>query len=146
MAVAYGPIIWLVMSLAVIPLATGRPAAITFRWWVQVFAHVPFVTLPLVFTAARRALGRGPTRMILKAGIESIAADVRYAFRRFRRTPLSTITMVLVLSLGIGTSVVLFTVMNSLATLPAPGIARDDALGSHPRHHAHEAHCGRTAA
>jgi hypothetical protein len=55
-AVIYGPIIWLVMSLAVIPLATGRPPTIGFRWWVQIFAHVPFVTLPLVFTA-RRAFG-----------------------------------------------------------------------------------------
>lgn len=60
--------------------------------------------------------------------IESIAADTRYAVRHFRRTPLSTITMVLVLSLGIGTNVALFTVLNSLATLPAPGIARDEAL------------------
>jgi hypothetical protein len=50
-AAAYGPIIWLVMSLVVIPLATGRPPAFNFRWWVQVFAHLPFVTLPLVFTA-----------------------------------------------------------------------------------------------
>lgn len=55
-AVVYGPVIWLVMSLVVIPLATGRPPTIGFRWWVQIFAHVPFVTLPLVFTA-RRALG-----------------------------------------------------------------------------------------
>jgi hypothetical protein len=55
-AVVYGPIIWLAMSLVVIPLATGRPPTIGFRWWVQIFAHVPFVTLPLVFTA-RRALG-----------------------------------------------------------------------------------------
>jgi hypothetical protein len=44
------------MSIAVIPLATGRPAVFGFRWWVQVVAHVPFVSLPLVFTA-RRALG-----------------------------------------------------------------------------------------
>ena len=50
-AAAYGPIIWLAMSLAIIPLATGRPPTFNFRWWVQVFAHVPFVTLPLVFTA-----------------------------------------------------------------------------------------------
>jgi hypothetical protein len=57
-AVIYGPFIWFVMSLAVIPLATGRPPAFGFRWWVQVFAHVPFVTLPLVFTA-RHALGLG---------------------------------------------------------------------------------------
>ncbi len=55
-AMLYGPFIWLVMSIAVIPLATGRPPAFGFRWWVQVFAHVPFVTLPIVFTA-RRALG-----------------------------------------------------------------------------------------
>jgi hypothetical protein len=55
-AAAYGPIIWLVMSLGVIPLATGKPPVIGFRWWVQIFAHLPFVTLPLVFTA-RRAFG-----------------------------------------------------------------------------------------
>ena len=55
-AIVYGPIVWLVMSLVVIRLATGRPAAFGSRWWVQVFAHIPFVTLPLVFTA-RRALG-----------------------------------------------------------------------------------------
>ena len=47
----YGPLIWLVMSLVVIPAATGRPPGFGFRWWVQLFAHVPFVTLPLVFTA-----------------------------------------------------------------------------------------------
>ena len=55
-AAAYGPVIWLVMSCVVIPLATGRPPTFGFRWWVQVFAHLPFVTLPLVFTA-RRAMG-----------------------------------------------------------------------------------------
>jgi hypothetical protein len=55
-AAAYGPIIWLVMSLVVIPLATGRPPRFGVRWWVQIFAHLPFVTLPLVFTA-RRVLG-----------------------------------------------------------------------------------------
>jgi hypothetical protein len=57
-ASAYGPLIWLVMSLDVIPLATGRPPAFGFRWWVQIFAHVPFVTLPLVFTARRTLAGR----------------------------------------------------------------------------------------
>ena len=60
--------------------------------------------------------------------LESMLADVRYAFRHFRRTPLSTVTMVLVLSLGIGTTVVLFTVLNSLATMPAPGLERDASL------------------
>lgn len=61
-------------------------------------------------------------------GIDSLAADLRYAVRHFRRTPLSTVTMVGVLSLGIGTNVVLFTVLSSLATLPAPGVARDASL------------------
>jgi hypothetical protein len=56
-AVLYGPMIWLVMSLVVIPLATGRPPRFGFRWWVQVFAHIPFVTVPLVLTA-RRMLGK----------------------------------------------------------------------------------------
>ncbi|HLL84456.1 MAG TPA: ABC transporter permease, partial [Longimicrobium sp.] len=42
--------------------------------------------------------------------------------------PLSTLTIVLVLSLGIGTNVVLFTFLNSIATMPAPGIARDESL------------------
>jgi hypothetical protein len=57
-ACAYGPAIWLVMSLAVIPLATGSPPRFGVRWWVQVVAHVPFVTLPLVLVA-RHALGLG---------------------------------------------------------------------------------------
>lgn len=57
--------------------------------------------------------------------VENLVADLRYATRHFGRTPLSTATMILVLALGIGTNVVLFTVLSSLATLPAPGIERD---------------------
>jgi hypothetical protein len=56
-AAMYGPAIWLAMSLVVIPLATGRPPRFGTRWWIQVGAHVPFVSLPLVFTA-RRVLQR----------------------------------------------------------------------------------------
>ena len=52
-AAAYGPAIWLAMSLVVIPLATGRAPRFNTRWWIQVAAHVPFVSLPLVFTARR---------------------------------------------------------------------------------------------
>jgi len=47
-AAIYGPLIWLVMSLVVIPLAAGRPPTITVRWWIQLFAHIPFVALPIV--------------------------------------------------------------------------------------------------
>ena len=60
--------------------------------------------------------------------MEILGADIRYAIRHFVRTPLSTVTMVLVLSLGLGTSVLLFAVMNSVARLPPPGIAQDAAL------------------
>jgi uncharacterized membrane protein YagU involved in acid resistance len=47
-AAVYGPFIWLVMSLAVIPLLVQRPPAINFRWWVQLIGHFPFVALPIV--------------------------------------------------------------------------------------------------
>lgn len=53
-ACLYGPFIWLVMSLVVIHLVTGKMPAFGFRWWVQIFAHIPFVTIPLVFTARRQ--------------------------------------------------------------------------------------------
>jgi hypothetical protein len=49
----YGPLIWLVMSLAVIPLLTNRPPTIGRRWWVQFFGHIPFVGIPIVASVAR---------------------------------------------------------------------------------------------
>jgi hypothetical protein len=55
-AAVYGPLIWLVMSLAVIPLLTHRPPAFNFRWWVQLVGHVPFVALPIVATIGRPSL------------------------------------------------------------------------------------------
>lgn len=50
----YGPFIWLVMSLAVIPLLTQRPPAIGTRWWIQLFGHVPFVGVPIVASLRTR--------------------------------------------------------------------------------------------
>lgn len=47
-AAAYGPFIWMVMSLAVIPGLTGRAPMIGLRWWVQFFGHIPFVAVPIV--------------------------------------------------------------------------------------------------
>jgi len=49
-ASVYGPFIWLVMSLAVIPLLLHRPPAINPRWWVQLIGHIPFVGVPIVAT------------------------------------------------------------------------------------------------
>lgn len=48
----YGPFIWCVMSLIVIPLLVQRPPAITYRWWVQFFGHVPFVAVPMAWSFA----------------------------------------------------------------------------------------------
>ena len=53
-AALYGPFIWLVMSLIVIPVLLHRPPAINFRWWVQLTGHIPFVGLPIVASIARR--------------------------------------------------------------------------------------------
>lgn len=52
-AALYGPLVWLVMSVLVIPLFTGRPPTFTIRWWAQCVGHVPFVALPITWTARR---------------------------------------------------------------------------------------------
>lgn len=56
-AALYGPFIWLVMSLAVIPFLLQRPPAPNIRWWVQLIGHIPFVGVPIV-----AAIGRVPER------------------------------------------------------------------------------------
>lgn len=56
-AALYGPFIWIVMSLLVIPLLAQRPPAINVRWWVQLIGHAPFVGLPIV-----ASIGSGSSR------------------------------------------------------------------------------------
>ncbi len=58
-AVAYGPLVWLAMSWVIIPIVAGRLPTITVRWWVQVFAHIPFVAWPIV-GMTRRAFRSEP--------------------------------------------------------------------------------------
>ena len=53
----YGPCIWLVMSLAVIPLLVHRPPTINARWWVQLIGHIPFVGIPIALS-----IGSGVSR------------------------------------------------------------------------------------
>jgi uncharacterized membrane protein YagU involved in acid resistance len=53
-AAIYGPLIWMVMSLVVIPLLVHRPPSITGRWWIQLIGHVFFVGLPIVAASVRR--------------------------------------------------------------------------------------------
>lgn len=55
-AAAYGPLVWLVMSLVVLPALLRRPPSVNARWVVQLLGHVPFVALPIV------ALVRDPGR------------------------------------------------------------------------------------
>jgi hypothetical protein len=57
-AAVYGPFIWLVMSLVVIPVFLHKPPSITGRWWIQLVGHFPFVGLPMILSLARP--GRAP--------------------------------------------------------------------------------------
>ena len=52
-AAVYGPLVWLVMSLVVIPTLRHQPPSITYRWWIQLVGHFPFVGLPIVASVAR---------------------------------------------------------------------------------------------
>jgi hypothetical protein len=48
-AAVYGPCIWMVMSLVVIPLLVHRPPVLSGRWLFQLFGHIPFVGLPIAW-------------------------------------------------------------------------------------------------
>jgi len=52
-ASVYGPFIWLVMSLVVIPLLTHRSPTLSGRWLFQLVAHIPFVAMPIVWGISR---------------------------------------------------------------------------------------------
>ena len=52
-AAVYGPLIWVVMSLVIIPLFTHRPPLINARWWIQLIGHAPFVGLPIVALSSK---------------------------------------------------------------------------------------------
>jgi len=52
-AVVYGPLVWVVMSMLVVPAASGRPPKVGGRWFVQAVAHILFVALPIVAMVAR---------------------------------------------------------------------------------------------
>lgn len=60
--------------------------------------------------------------------IESLVADMRFAGRHFARTPVTVVTLVLVLSLGIGVNSAIFSVLQAFALRAPPAVAADDAL------------------
>ena len=57
-ASVFGPCVWLVMSLVVVPILLHRPPAITIRWWIQLVGHAPFVGVPIVGSIASGIAGR----------------------------------------------------------------------------------------
>ena len=54
-ATVYGPTIWLIMSLIVIPGLVHRPPTIGAKWWVQLIGHIPFVVGPMILANRRSA-------------------------------------------------------------------------------------------
>jgi predicted permease len=60
--------------------------------------------------------------------IESIGADVRFAFRYFARKPLSSATIVLVLAFGIAGYAAVFGLLQSAVMRPPPGVPADVPL------------------
>jgi predicted permease len=57
-----------------------------------------------------------------------LAQDLRFALRHFRRTPITTVTMVLVLAIGIGVNAALFMTLASITSRAPAGISRDTRL------------------
>lgn len=55
-------------------------------------------------------------------GLDTLLGDVRFALRHFVRHPLSTLTMVVVLSVGIAINVVLYTMIHSFTDRPPSGV------------------------
>ena len=60
--------------------------------------------------------------------IDSVGADIRFAFRFFARKPLSSATIVLVLAFGIAGYAALFGFVQSAILRPPPGVPRDVPL------------------
>jgi hypothetical protein len=54
-AAVYGPLVWAVMSLAVIPLMTQRAPKVGLRWVIQAIGHIFFVGTPIVASVRARS-------------------------------------------------------------------------------------------
>lgn len=60
--------------------------------------------------------------------VDALAADSRFALRQFARRPGTTLTMFVVLAVGMSISTLLFSYVHSYAVQPPPGIARENDL------------------
>ena len=75
-----------------------------------------------------RRLGLYPRSLLLHRRLDALGADVRFAVRHFARTPGTTLTMVVVLVVGIGISALLFANVHAYARQPPPGVSRSEDL------------------
>jgi hypothetical protein len=54
LGVIYGPVIWIVMSLVVIPLFTHKAGVVNVRWGIEALGHMAFVGMPMMWGLRRR--------------------------------------------------------------------------------------------
>lgn len=60
--------------------------------------------------------------------LESLRQDLRLAFRALAKSPLFTLTAVLSLAIGVGSTTAIFTLVNAVLLRPAPGVAAPERL------------------
>jgi hypothetical protein len=65
------------------------------------------------------------------SALESLLADVKLAFRRLRKSPGFTITVLLTLGIGIGANTAVFSVVNSVLLRPLPYPEPDRLVALH---------------
>src|SRR4051812_12974444 len=63
--------------------------------------------------------------MTTEQRMDRVRHDIRFALRGFRRSPSFTITAVLILAIGIGMAVAMFTVFDAVVVRPLPVTAPD---------------------
>lgn len=96
-------------------IARGMPADAARREAKREFGNVPYLQ-------EEGRIARGTH------GIDTLVGDARFAIRHFVRNPLSTLTMIAVLSIGIAVNVVLFTLVYSFTDRPPSAVTASDAL------------------
>ncbi|HEX4285447.1 MAG TPA: ABC transporter permease [Terracidiphilus sp.] len=63
--------------------------------------------------------------------LESVLADLKFVFRRLRKSPGFTVTVLLTLAIGIGANTAVFSVLNSVILRPLPYPAADRLVSLH---------------